>query len=263
MPVTDTFFLSIDRDKFRSTNAIWNELRLNDPWSVGYVSDLIAKKSFLTKEEWEQFYYDSGHERYKQLLKLSLQTRNLLNNFMLKKQNPAKIKTISPNLIKLNTFYGRTKNDLMLKAKVLCKEINYSLSLEECFTCVRFRTICETWNGIVIVEKNTIKNLQTRFPEIIFCKVDGERDYKYAIDYELFYNGKLLGAIQIKPKSYSGNAPYIKRAKKANERKHQKYNKDFCKNVRFIIADKNGNILNDDDFIPRMTQYYRQHLKRT
>jgi len=255
----DTFILLIDKAKFRSTNGIWNQWRLNDPWSVGYVSNLIERKSFHRKEDWEDFYYDSGLKRYQQLLKLAPETRNLLNDFLLKKQNPARVKTIPQNLIVLNTNYGRTKNDLMLKAKVLCKETNLSLSLDECFSCVRFRTICETWNGIILCEKNTIKNMQTRFPQIIFRKVEGERDYAYAIDYELFYEENLLGAIQIKPKSYLGNAPYIRKAKWANEQKHQKYNRDFGKNVRFVIADITGNILNDDDFIPRLQRYYK-HL---
>jgi len=261
LPLPDTFILSIGRDKFRSTNGIWNNLRLNDPWSVGYVSDLIASKPFRMKEEWEEFYYNSGLERSHQLLKLAPKTRNLLNNFLLIKQNPARIKTIPKNLTVLNTRYGRTKNDLMLKAKFLCKETNHALSLEECFFCVRFRTICETWNGIIVCEKNTIKNLQTKFPQILFRKVEGERDYKYAIDYELFYAEKLLGAIQIKPKSYSGNAPYIKKAKKANEQKHHSYNKVYGRNVRFVIADMRGNILNNDDFISRLQRFYEQHVK--
>ena len=36
------FVLSIDTRKFSSTNALWNDLMLNDPLSVGYVSTLIV-----------------------------------------------------------------------------------------------------------------------------------------------------------------------------------------------------------------------------
>ena len=50
----DEFVLSIDKDKFRSTNAKWNELMLNDPWSVGYVSTLIEAANWKCKEEWEE-----------------------------------------------------------------------------------------------------------------------------------------------------------------------------------------------------------------
>ena len=49
----------------------------------------------------------------------------------------------------------------------------------------------------------------------------------------------------------------------SQKQKHQKYNKEFGRNVRFVIADIKGNILNDDDFITRLTRYYKQHLKKT
>ena len=59
----DEFILSIDKEKFRSTNAKWNELMLNDPWSVGYVSSLIEAANWKNKEEWEETYYASGKVR--------------------------------------------------------------------------------------------------------------------------------------------------------------------------------------------------------
>ena len=67
----NVFILPIDAEKFRSTNDMWNKLMLNDPWSVGYVSSLIETKEWQTKEEWENFYYNSGEER-KRKLELSL-----------------------------------------------------------------------------------------------------------------------------------------------------------------------------------------------
>lgn len=56
----DSFILTIDNELFRKTNAPWNQWMLNDPWSVGYVSQLIETKKWSSKEEWESFYYDSG-----------------------------------------------------------------------------------------------------------------------------------------------------------------------------------------------------------
>ena len=47
----DEFVLGIDKEKFRSTNAKWNELMLNDPWSVGYVSTLIEAANWKNKED--------------------------------------------------------------------------------------------------------------------------------------------------------------------------------------------------------------------
>jgi hypothetical protein len=43
------FVLNIDANRFRSTNASWNALMLNDPWSVGYVTTLIELVPFAKK----------------------------------------------------------------------------------------------------------------------------------------------------------------------------------------------------------------------
>lgn len=111
------------------------------------------------------------------------------------------------NLIEESVF--TVKEDLMQKAKVLYENTTSPrLSIDECFECVRFRVSCETWNGIVHREKNAIACLKEMFPKIDFQKVSGKKDYQYAVDYELFLNGLLLGGIQIKPQSYLGNANY-------------------------------------------------------
>ena len=256
----DKFTLSIDKRKFQSTNATWNALMLNDPWSVGYVSDLIERKPFQNKEDWEKHYYESGTARQALLLKLPSNDKKLLNNFLLKKENPSLFKKIPHQLKRLNTGYGRTREDLTAKAQVLKEKMNTRLSLDECFECVRFRTICETWNGIKIREKEAIEKLKALFPMIHFQKTDGEIDYQFGVDYELFLNEKLLGGIQIKPKSYLGNAAYIQKAKQANARKHAEYTHKTGTNVRVVVADLNGNILNDDDFLQRLGSYYRRHV---
>ena len=63
----DLFQNLIDLNKFKSTNAIWNELKLNSPWSVGYVTNLIESSIFSSKEEWRDYYYNSGKERLLQI----------------------------------------------------------------------------------------------------------------------------------------------------------------------------------------------------
>ena len=83
----DEFVLSIDKEKFRSTNAEWNNLMLNAPWSVGYVSTLIELHSWHSKEEWERFYYESGEKR-DSLLGVN---RSTLNDVSLPLHNKARI----------------------------------------------------------------------------------------------------------------------------------------------------------------------------
>jgi hypothetical protein len=257
----DEFTKNIDDNKFRSTNGLWNDLRLNDPWSVGYVTNLIQQQEFSSKEEWEIFYYNSGVERNNEISKLSATDQTILDNFGLILTNPQQVQKIEYAKKQLNFSCGRTKEHLQEKANTLFENIEKQgnplfITIDECFECVRFRTICETWNGIVIREKNTISKLKQLFPKIEFKNVSGEIDYEYGIDYELYLNENLLGAIQIKPKSYLGNASYLQKAKSANEEKHKKYKDKFGKNARFVISESNGTILNTD-FLDSLTKFYQ------
>jgi hypothetical protein len=244
----DEFKLLISIDKFRSTNAAWNDLMLNDPYSVGYVSQLIESKEWSSKEEWEQFYYDSGEERNK-LLGVN---RSILNNDSLQLTHKHAIQSLTWQQKNLNYQYGRTKEDLMNKAKKL-NAVAKNLTLDECYECVRFRTICETWNGIIVRETNTIKTLSSLFPTYEFRKTDGNIDHTYAVDYEVYCNGVLKCGIQIKPQSYTFNAPYLQKARFANQQKYDAYRrlKGVC--VYVVISKGNGQIINNDVIVKLRT----------
>lgn len=239
----DVFVLGIDADKFRSTNAAWNRLMLNDPWSVGYVSSLIETKEWTSKEEWENFYYSSGRDRR---FKIG-SNHSILDNDQLQISGKSQIYSLSWDQKNLNYQYGRTKEDLAHKGSILynaVKSNGYGLTLNECIECVRFRTICETWNGIIVRENNTIDTLKRRFPNLEFVKTDGDIDHTYAVDYEVKKNGRLICGIQIKPKSYLGNAPYLRKARFANENKYQAYKEKYGVNVYNVISKTNGEIIN-------------------
>ena len=233
----------IDTDKYRATNGPWNKLRLNDPWSVGYVTTLIESENFKTKEEWELYYYDSGEKRNKTIASLPTDKQLIIKDFsrVNNYQNlPWKIKNI-------NTQHGRTQDDLNEKGKILYDYIrtntSSNISLEECCECVRFRVICETWNGIFLREHNTINNLKNNYLQnLSFKKVSGENDFLYAIDYEAFQDERLICAIQIKPKSYTWNAPHITNAKIANNKKNKDYKHLKGVNVYYIYSKNSGEI---------------------
>ena len=245
----DEFILNIDKNKFKSTNESWNNLMLNDPWSVGYVTTLIEQSTFATKEEWETYYYSSGEERKSQILKLNQNTQNILENELAIKNNKDLIKDLGYGLKNLNTQYGRTKEEFKKKGLILYESVKNNglgLTIEECIECVRFRVICETWNGVIVREKNTINNLQNLFKDFDFIKVSGEVDYNYAVDYEVYKKNVLKFAIQIKPVSYTWNTPYILKAKKTNKQKNLKYTEKYGIEVIDIISDSRGNIQNID-----------------
>ena len=238
---------TLNPQKFRATNAVWNELTLNSPWSIGYVSSLVESEFFTTKEEWEVFYYRSGGKRHELLSKETVRIRKFMNFHLLQKTKPDNIRKTPEAYRDLNFNYGRTREQLAEKGKILFENINLpalNITLKECIEAVRFRVICETWNGIVIRERNTVKNLQALFPKLTFKKTTGEFDHSYAVDYQIFKAQKLLSGIQIKPKSYAYQNTYLKKAKAANRRKNEHYFQKFKVPVLEILSDSEGRIFN-------------------
>ncbi|NJD52598.1 MAG: MjaI family restriction endonuclease [Candidatus Methanoperedens sp.] len=230
-------------------HALWNDLCLNDTWSVGYVSTLIESQSCSEKEDWEAFYYESGNERKSKSKGFPESIVNILNDSLLKYKHETKLDSLSWKLKNINFQYGRTKEEIAEKGKILFEELNkrgnkYGLSLIECVDCVRFRTLCETWNGIIIREHNTINNLKKLLPDIELRKVSGEIDHRYAVDYELLKNNVAICGIQIKPKSYLRDSLFLRKAKEANKRKNDQYGKDYGGDVLYIFSQTNGEIIN-------------------
>lgn len=240
---SDIYKNIIDENKFRSTNIIWNELHLNSPSNIGYVSMLVESQTFNKKEEWENYYYQSGETRKTLLQKNPDATESELKN--------------------INYYHGRTKNEIEEMGKVLFNELikkdnnKNNLSLNECIECVRYRTICETWNGIIIREHNTVENIKSAIPEILIIKTPAEIDFKYAVDYEIFnLSDKSKGyGIQIKPSSYNistnNSCDYLRTAKDINKKKNEQYKQDFHRDVLYIFSNVNGDIINKE-IIPQI-----------
>ena len=247
----DDFILSIDKEKFRSTNAKWNKLMLNDPWSVGYVSTLIETANWKNKEEWETTYYASGEVR-NQLIEQNAAklgySKEFFNDTTIP-MNKKKYYALSWDVKNINTQKGRTIEDLKNKAKILYEAVKnngYGLTLDDCFECVRFRVICETWNGIILREHNTKATLVNIFPDYVIRETVGEIDHTYAVDLELFREDKHLCGIQVKPQSYTMNAPYIAKARMANKIKYELYTEKFGVPVFTIISNSKGEIQNQE-----------------
>lgn len=248
----DEFILSIDKDKFRSTNAMWNKLMLNDPWSVGYVSTLIETANWKNKEEWENTYYASGQDRNELIDKNAAKlgyTKEFFNDTTVP-MNKSKYYALSWDIKNLNTQKGRTQEDLKEKGRILyeaVKDNGYGLTIEECFECVRFRVICETWNGIILREHNTKTTLASLFPKLTIKETAGEIDHTYAVDLELYRGNTLLCGVQVKPVSYTKNAPYIVKARRANAVKYELYKEKYGVPVFTIISNSKGEIQNNDE----------------
>ena len=243
----EKFDIPIDKEIFRKTNAPWNRLMLNVPWSVGSVSQLIELKPFKNKDEWRDFYYEMGAYRLKKMSTLSKELQDILQDEQLIRTDKNKISQLSKQLANINKLNGRTETELKKKGNILFEAVKNSIpdiTQDDCFKAVEYRVIGETWNGIVLREKNTVEGLKKKYPNLEFKKTDGAFDFEYAVDFDLYQNEKLICGIQIKPKSYTYDTPYIKKAKDTNRKKNSKYTSEFQAPVFDIISTIKGEIIN-------------------
>lgn len=233
-----------DRKRFESTNILWKDLMFNDPWNVGSVTFLLESGSFARKEEWEEFYYESGKRRNQEIADLSPALCHKLNDDMLPLKNPNEIRELSKATLNLNYYFGRTPEQLTEKAVILFQEAitrSIEITIQQCIEAVRFRTICQPWNLVAMRERNTIRMLRDLFPACKFVSVKGDYDNKFAVDYEVYKEGILVFALQIKSESYN----HIISAG-MNEQKKLHYSEKSGKPVITVIAKINGEIINTE-----------------
>lgn len=242
----DIFKNEIAKDKFSSTNYIWNALGLNTAWSVGYITTLIKQKKFKSKDDWYAHYFESGEQRFAEISKLNENDKLLINSNV-----PSNNKLLN----KLNFNYGRTKLEIALKGirlyEAILKEGNpYNLTEDECKYIAFYRVVCETWNGVMGREFSTKKTMYNDFLtegyEVSIIDTNGRFDYNYGIDFELYYEGVIVCGLQIKPESYKSNKDYLKKAKEINEIKNNKYKSKFNRNSYYIYSNEKGYISNKE-----------------
>ena len=148
-------------------------------------------------------------------------------------------------------IHGRSKEYLANVGKNLYDAVKPNLTLEECVECVRFRVICQTWNGIIEREPNTIKTLDITFRnKFIFKKTTFDFDFNYAVDYEMYYKDNLICGIQIKPHSYeTSDSPAVAKARWSNKNKNIEYTLKFHVPVFTITSKSNGEILSHNELM--------------
>lgn len=243
----DIFTNKIPKDKFSSTNELWNRLGLNKAWSVGYITTLIKQKKFQNKEEWYSYYFESGEKRLEEINKLNASELKLING---------KYPTTDKFLNRLNYNYGRTKLEIAHKGialyNALLEEGNpHNLTEDDCKYIAYYRVVCETWNGVMGREFTTKENIINQFAkkgyEVLIIDTTGQFDYEYGVDFELYYDGRIVCGIQIKPESYNkGDADYLQKAKEINAEKNTKYKNKFGRNVHYIYSNHKGFIINNE-----------------
>lgn len=221
---------------FAMTNKPWNDLRLNSKWNIGCLMFIAKESNSKTFEEWERYYLNSGAIR-----------KNLLSSKRYEKSEMSKI----------NSEYGRTKDDLIHIAKTLSKNLN--ISLELAYNYVYIRVIDETWIGLKR-ELTGIKIIQDecqKYGDFSVSPVDYNTDIKYAVDFEIkdkITNSTIL-AIQLKSVNYkNSNLDGVLDIKPINIKKNARYTKEFNVDVLYLYIDK-YNIVNLNDLSNFLNKY--------
>ena len=252
----ELFTHEMDLELFRSTNAAWNQMRLNAKWSVGTMAELIQQQSFTSKEEWMRYYYESGQERLRLIASLSEEDRVIV----LSSKMP---RVVREDLKLLNTHYGRTPEELDRKGAQLYEEMvkqNPAITLELCQQAVHYRVIGETWNGVVVRERRAISELSRQLCQWgvqtgELRKTPGDFDYQYEVDYELFVNQRRRIGLQIKPDSYRAYTPYLEQAKRINLYKNEQYYATYQTPVLYVYANSKGQITNRSEVESILKQF--------
>lgn len=248
----DSFKCAVSKEKLRATNKTWGEKQLNRPWLVGMVSKLAMDHTFRTKEEFRDYYFESGRKRHEALSKLSEEEQYIANTVWM----PENLWQTHPHIAKINYDHGRTANELkrigdffygFLKETPNSKNI----TLTEVRYMVPYRVIGETWNGLILRELQTIKTLNdwitTRNIPVHFDKLEGSKDARYEVDaVGVDSNGRILVGIQIKPKSYSKGFEDSDKVYAMNKKKYDSFLRDYEAQVGVVYSDMKGTISNTE-----------------
>jgi len=248
----------IEKSLLQKTNTFWNRSQVNHPWSIGYTSYLIIEQSFSNFDDWVCHYFNTGDKR-DILIDLIAENdkRILLRMPDAPKIEFQKFKLIDQSSKKLNLEYGRSWEAIEKRVIFFQKFLsanNVNLQYEDCAKLFLQRVIIDTWNGRAR-ERNTISNLESKYPEFQFQDSNAWSDFNYGIDFNVLKEGRLIAALQIKPISYRGNKKYISAAKKANKIKWKQFEKEKGVNVFLILSNEEGDIQEENG----LYQYLKDH----
>lgn len=240
---------------FQWTNNLWNKYRFNAGWSIGLTSRISYEKEFSNRQEWEDYYFESGMARQERLKKTIPSTYKRLIQLREVYTNSQTFKRGLTNYeININEGYGRTIEELKVLAKSMHDVVielgnPYQITEEDCLNFILIRVIDESYIGIAR-ETHTIKTLESEYPNLNFKHTDPVKDKRYAVDVEVFNSeNKLLCGLQIKSEHFSkGKLDAMIQAQHYNLRKHKEYTTSFKVPAYFVQATVDGEILNQETF---------------
>ena len=206
-------------ENFKKSNHCWNVQSYNKKRSIGYLMKLINDCHPRTLEDWVHFYLSDGYELELEML-----------------ENPdVFVKERGRSFRYLKGIARRFQQDLADYSEI-------EISEDEAFKYVLIRVFYETFDGY-LREKNTKFTLQGFFKHYIVATensavgIDAAKlDIDYAVDCLMVgRDGTPKCGIQIKSNNFATPS-----AKKMNNYKHERFEKETGLPVFYIYADYRG-----------------------
>lgn len=195
---------------YKSLEEPWNNGLYSTSQKVGSLSYLIREahqkikaKGFdsLSRANWAKYYINTG-----------------------KMRNSKKEEQSSSDYYKLNQYYGRTLDDLLVIAKEFykdCKE-NYNIKISPvaALNVVYMKIVDDTYTSYQR-DINTILNLKSKFKDYSFELTNGLDFDNYAVDIIVKKDDDIVGAIQVLPESAKKHENKQINIKTETEQKHE------------------------------------------
>lgn len=182
---------------------------------------------------------------------MSEEQRKILEDFTLPYTNPALYKKLTQEEKRINSDFGRTKEDLNKIAEYFYQHLRKKPMFSQitphlCRDYVWIRAIDETFIGFQR-EITTLSFLQQKFPTLTFQSASSETDSLFAIDVEVYHEDKLLFALQIKSSKYlDSQMDIMKDVTQMNERKNRQYQLKYNVPVHYVYVKGFNHIVNHD-----------------
>ena len=209
---------------FKNCNKAWYEGKFSTRENIGGVMKLLEDCKPSNKEEWINFYFNSGDKAL--VLKSSLKNYKKINS--------------------INISHGKTIMEVLELAKQFHKLLN-GYSLEECFNYAFIHIIDETYLGYEREQKSA-KLLDDFCAEhgLVLNDANNYKDIVTGVDYEIkSLSGVLICGIQVKGVNaiYETTQLMVDNMNILKERNNQ-YMEETGANVLYMLMDNDNTLYN-------------------
>ena len=258
----EAFECTVGTKKRDAVNRMPLKKHLVNPWLVGTVSALCAKKSYSDKNDWKKDYFASGAERNRLIALLPKEEQVIA----MKLKCPENIWLTHPHIAALNFHHGRTEEQLNFFGNQLFKGMKNKPDLKEIERrdaryLIKHFVVEEVWNNRQLRNQNASTQLQAILQNqalsVEVQRLDSMTGALYAVDAEIYVDGVLKCAAVIKPLDYKKSFIVTEEAKKRNQEKNDRYKREKDVPVFCVLAKKDGTCFNPE-IISKITTVCRE-----